>query len=155
MLYRVVTLAGLLALAFVSNTARAADPAAKPVPAYDQSAIARRGFFYVDGGYVGEPGKQLMHEQMYVEVLTPRHPRSRYPLVLIHGAAQTATNWMGTPDGRPGWADYFVGQGYTVYMVDQPARGRSPWLPEVDGKLATFTAEQIERAVSAGAKIPH
>jgi pimeloyl-ACP methyl ester carboxylesterase len=35
-----------------------------------------------------------MHEQMYVEVLTPRHPRSRYPLVLIHGAAQTATNWL-------------------------------------------------------------
>ena len=123
MLYRVVTVAGLLALAFVSNTARAADPAARPVPAYDQSAIARRGFFYVGGGYVGEPGKQLMHEQMYVEVLTPRHPRSRYPLVLIHGAAQTATNWMGTPDGRPGWADYFVGQGYTVYMVD-PARPR-------------------------------
>ena len=45
MLYRVVTLAGLLALAFVSNTARAADPAAKPVPAYDQAAVARRGFF--------------------------------------------------------------------------------------------------------------
>ena len=149
MLYRVVTLAGLLALAFVSNTARAADPAARPVPAYDQSAIARRGFFYVGGGYVGEPGKQLMHEQMYVEVLTPRHPRSRYPLVLIHGAAQTATNWMGTPDGRPGWADYFVAQGYTVYMVDQPARGRSPWLPDVDGKLATFTAEQIESRFTA------
>ena len=33
-----------------------------------------------------------MHEQMYVEVLTPRHPRSLYPLVLVHGAAQTATN---------------------------------------------------------------
>ena len=45
MLYRVVTLAGLLALAFVSNTARAADPAPSPVPAYDESAIARRGFF--------------------------------------------------------------------------------------------------------------
>ena len=149
MLYRVVTLAGLLALAFVGNTARAADPAARPVPAYDQSAIARRGFLYVGGGYVGEPGKQLMHEQMYVEVLTPRHPRSHYPLVLIHGAAQTATNWMGTPDGRPGWADYFVGQGYTVYMVDQPARGRSPWLPDVDGKLATFTAEQIESQFTA------
>jgi pimeloyl-ACP methyl ester carboxylesterase len=144
-----VTLAGLLALAFVSNTARAADPAPSPVPAYDESAIARRGFFYIGGGYVGEPGKQLMHEQMYVEVLTPRHPRSRYPLVLIHGAAQTATNWMGTPDGRPGWADYFVGQGYTVYMVDQPARGRSPWLPDVDGKLATFTAEQIESRFTA------
>jgi hypothetical protein len=38
--------------------------------------------------------------------------------VLIHGAAQTATNWMGTPDGRPGWADFFVGQGYTVYAPE-------------------------------------
>jgi hypothetical protein len=34
-------------------------------------------------------------------------------------------------------------------MVDQPARGRSPWLPEVDGKLATFTAEQIESRFTA------
>jgi pimeloyl-ACP methyl ester carboxylesterase len=99
--------------------------------------------------YVGKPGKQFMHDQMYVEVLTPRHPRQRYPLMLIHGAAQTATNWMGTPDGRPGWADYFVAQGYTIYMVDQPARGRSPWLPDVDGKLATFAAEQIESRFTA------
>src|SRR5690349_2642942 len=59
--YRVVTLTGLLALAFVSDTVRAADAPVRPVPAYDQSAIARRGLFYVDGGYVGEPGKQLMH----------------------------------------------------------------------------------------------
>ncbi len=142
-------LAGLFVSAVISVSAHAADPATKPAPSYDQSAIARRGFFYVGGSYVGKPGKQLMHDQMYVEVLTPRHPRQRYPLVLIHGAAQTATNWMGTPDGRPGWADYFVGQGYTVYMVDQPARGRSPWLPDVDGKLATFAAEAIESRFTA------
>jgi pimeloyl-ACP methyl ester carboxylesterase len=119
------------------------------VPTYDQSTIARRGYFYIGGAYVGKPDEQLMNGQMYVEVLTPRHQHQRYPLVLIHGAAQTATNWMGTPDGRPGWADYFVGQGYTVYMVDQPARGRSPWLPEVDGKLATFAAQAIESRFTA------
>ena len=90
-----------------------------------------------------------MHGQMYVEVLTPRRPHQRYPLVLVHGAAQTATNWMGTPDGHPGWADYFVAQGYTVYLVDQPARSRSPWLPDVDGKLATFDAEAIESRFTA------
>jgi hypothetical protein len=85
-------------------------PAAEQGPSYDHSAIARRGYFYVGGSYVGEPGKRVMHGQMYVEVLTPREPRHRYPLVLIQGAAQTATNWLGTPDGRPGWADFFVGQ---------------------------------------------
>src|SRR5271170_604615 len=149
MSHRVVIAAGLLVLAMIGASAGATDPKTNPVPSYDQSAIAGRGFFYVGGSYVGKPGKQLMRDQMYVEVLTPRHPRQRYPLVLIHGAAQTATNWMGTPDGRPGWADYFVGQGYTVYMVDQPARGRSPWLPDVDGKLATFTAEAIQSRFTA------
>jgi pimeloyl-ACP methyl ester carboxylesterase len=64
-----------------------------------------------------------------------------YPLVLIHGAAQTATNWMGTPDGRKGWAEYFVEQGYVVYMIDQPMRGRSAWHPG-DGATRMFTAEQ-------------
>jgi hypothetical protein len=73
-LYRVVTLACLLALAFVSNTARAADPAARPVPAYDQSAIARRSFLYVGGGYVGEPSKQLMHGRWCGFESLPRCP---------------------------------------------------------------------------------
>jgi pimeloyl-ACP methyl ester carboxylesterase len=149
MLCRLVIAVGLIVLAMVSTSAPAADSASNPVPSYDQLAIARRGFFYVGGSYVGKPGKQFMHDQIYVEVLTPRHPRQRYPLVLIHGAAQTATNWLGTPDGRPGWADYFVEKGYTVYMVDQPARGRSPWLPDVDGKLSTFAAEQIESRFTA------
>ena len=75
--------------------------------------------------------------------------RHAFPLVLIHGAAQTATNWMGTPDGRPGWADFFVGQGYTVYMIDQPARGRSAWQPDIDGKLTAFAAERIEQLFTA------
>ena len=66
-----------------------------------------------------------MDGQIYVEVLAPKDVRRPYPLVLIHGAAQTATNWMGTPDGRKGWAEYFVEQGYVVYMIDQPMRGRS------------------------------
>ena len=63
--------------------------------------------------------------------------------MLIHGAAQTATNWMGTPDGRKGWADYFVEQGYVVYMIDQPMRGRSAWHP-VDGATRMFTAANEE-----------
>jgi pimeloyl-ACP methyl ester carboxylesterase len=69
--------------------------------------------------------------------------RRPYPLVLIHGAAQTATNWMGTPDGRKGWAEYFVEQGYVVYMIDQPMRGRSAWHP-ADGATRMFTAAQEE-----------
>ena len=118
-----------------------AEPPKLPVPAVDQSAVAQRGYFYVGGKYVGEPGKEIMQGQIYVEVLAPKDVRRPYPLVLIHGAAQTATNWMSTPDGRKGWAEYFVEQGYIVYMIDQPMRGRSAWHPG-DGPTRMFTAEQ-------------
>jgi pimeloyl-ACP methyl ester carboxylesterase len=136
---RLVTCA-LPALALVPMTARA-EPPKLPVPTVDQSAVAQRGYFYVGGKYVGEPGKEIMQGQIYVEVLAPKDVRRPYPLVLIHGAAQTATNWMGTPDGRKGWAEYFVEQGYVVYMIDQPMRGRSAYHPG-DGGTRMFTAKQ-------------
>ena len=116
-----------------------AAPAAMAEVRLPVSAVGQRGYFYVGGKYVGEPGKEIMQGQIYVEVLAPKTQRRPYPLVLIHGAAQTATNWMGTPDGRKGWAEYFVEQGYVVYMIDQPMRGRSAWHPG-DGATRMFTA---------------
>lgn len=131
------------ALAVLACPSSRAEPPRLPVPAVDQSAVALRGYFYVGGKYVGEPGKEIMQGQTYVEVLAPKDVRRPYPLVLIHGAAQTATNWMGTPDGRKGWAEYFVEQGYVVYMIDQPMRGRSAYHPQ-DGKTRMFTAKGEE-----------
>jgi hypothetical protein len=128
----------LVVLTLMVTPVRAEQPKL-PVPAVDQSAVGKRGYFYVGGKYVGEPGKEIMQGQAYVEVLAPRDQRHPYPLVLIHGAAQTATNWMGTPDGRKGWAEYFVEQGYVVYMMEQPMRGRSAWHPG-DGGTRMFTA---------------
>ena len=70
---------------------------------------------------------------MYVEVMVPKQIRSPYPVVLIHGAAQTGVDWLLTPDGRPGWAYNFLEMGYVVYLQDGPARGRSQYVPGVDG----------------------
>lgn len=98
---------------------------AQGAPSTVPTSVAERGFFFVGGEYVGEPGRQIMRGQMYVEALKPKAVSKPYPIVLIHGAAQTATNWMQTPDGRKGWAEFFLERGYMVYMVDQPARGRS------------------------------
>jgi hypothetical protein len=53
-----------------------------------------------------------MQGQVHVEVLAPKDVRGPFPLLRIHGAVQTATNWMGTPEGRNGWVEYFVEQGY-------------------------------------------
>ena len=138
---------GLL-LPVVSLAALRAETPKLPVPATDQSAVAQRGYFYVSGKYAGEPGKEIMQGQTYVEVLAPRDVRRPYPLVLIHGAGQTATNWMGTPDGRKGWAEYFVEQGYIVYMIDQPMRGRSAAHPS-DGPTRMFTAENEQSQFTA------
>jgi pimeloyl-ACP methyl ester carboxylesterase len=136
-------LAAVLLPALAVAPAVRAEPPKLPVPAFDQSAVAKRGYFYVGGKYVGEAGKDIMDGQIFVEVLAPKDVRRPYPLVLIHGAAQTATNWMGTPDGRKGWADYFVEQGYVVYMIDQPMRGRSAIHP-ADGATRMFTVQNEE-----------
>ncbi|KAG8158150.1 hypothetical protein KVR01_011911 [Diaporthe batatas] len=98
-------------------------------------AFAERTFFYVGGQYVnttlpgGTQDNQYMVGQIYVERLTPPNVLHEHPLVFIHGAGQTATNWLNTPDGREGWASFFLRQGYVVYLTDQPERGRSTWTP--------------------------
>lgn len=143
----VVTLAALAGCAFNEGSGHRV-----PAPVHDQSALGSRGYFYVGGRYTGDAARQVMTGQVYVEVLVPKKVRRPYPLVLIHGAAQTATNWMGTPDGRKGWADYFVEQGYVVYMIDQPMRGRSAWHPE-DGATRMFTAPVLERQFTATAQL--
>jgi pimeloyl-ACP methyl ester carboxylesterase len=129
------------------NTSAAENGTPLPIPAID--AAASVGYFYVGGRYVGGSGAQVMQGAMYVEVLRPKHVAHRYPLVLIHGAGQTGTNWLGTPDGRPGWAQYFLTRGYVIYIVDQPARGRSAWHRGVDGELKSVPAPVVEKLFTA------
>ncbi len=119
---------------------------------WGQHAFATREYFYAGGKYAGEPGKEVLSGQMYVEVLKPKRVSQRYPLVLFHGAWQTATNWMGTPDGRAGWADYFLEHGYVVYLVDQPARGRSPWHASANGAIQGRSPDFVARRFTAPEK---
>lgn len=115
------------------------------IPTFSTENIGRMAHFYVGGKYVGEPGKEQMQGAMYVEVWVPKQVRQPHPIVMFHGNGQTATGWQQTPDGRPGWAYYLVGQGYVVYMVDYPARGRSPYVPGVDGQLGIRSATQLSQ----------
>jgi pimeloyl-ACP methyl ester carboxylesterase len=112
-----------------------------------ERVFASQDFFYVGGKYFGDPGKEQMTGQMYVEVLRPVHVTRKYPIIFIPGGKMTATPWMSTPD-RMGWADYFLGQGYLVYLVDPPARGRSTWHPSLNGPLSTFYAPDADRRMT-------
>jgi pimeloyl-ACP methyl ester carboxylesterase len=133
---------------FSASAADGKTPAAMPpasIPTFSTANIAREGIFYVGGEYVGAPGKEEMHGSMYVEVMVPKKILRKYPIVFFHGNGQTGAVWRVTPDGRPGWAYYLVSQGYVVYMVDYPARGRSPYVPDVDGKLGIRSALNLEQ----------
>ena len=118
----------------------------------DQSHLGAKSVFYVDGEIVGEPGKRHMRNQMYVEALFPKQQLHPFPVVFFHGAGQTNVNWMITPDGRMGWADYFVSKGYAVYLCEQPSRGRSAYHPEDNGPRMYHSLESLQRFMSdAGA----
>src|SRR5215471_4233932 len=114
-----------------------------------QQVLSTRTYFYAGGKYTGPPGNEVLSGQMYVEKLQPRRVSQRYPMVLIHGNWQTSTNWMQTPDGRPGWADYFLERGYVVYLADQPARGRSPWHASTNGRIQGHPASFVEQRFTA------
>jgi len=68
---------------------------------------------------------------------------------MIHGGGQTASNFLGTPDGRRGWADDFVANGYAVYVVDQSGRGRSGFFGDSYGKTRKPRSENVEQRFTA------
>ena len=71
---------------------------------------------------------------------------------MVHGGSMSGTNYTGTPDGREGWAQYFVRQGYAVYVVDQPGRGRSGYLAESYGPWKVADGEGGQRRYLAQTK---
>ncbi len=125
----------------------------KSVPTFSTANIGRQGHFYVGGHYVGEPGKETMDGAMYVEVWVPKDIRHPYPVVFVTGGGgQGPYSLMQTPDGRPGWAYDFVNQGYTVYMMDYPATGRSAYVPGVDGTVTPPRSGPLMEEVWSGGR---
>ncbi len=63
-----MTIRGIASIALLSLLlgAPAVAEVKLPVPAVDQSMIAKRGFFYVGGHYVGDADKKIMQGQIYV-----------------------------------------------------------------------------------------
>lgn len=111
---------------------------------YSTEHIAKRASFYAGGSYKTDVnGEHYYSGQMFVEAYMPKQVTKKYPLIMMHGKGQTNTNWYGTPDGREGWLDYFLKQGYVVYLTEQPARGRSAWY-ESDGAITYQSTDLVE-----------
>jgi pimeloyl-ACP methyl ester carboxylesterase len=114
--------------------------------------IAEQGYFFVGGRYTKTSDGQVMSGQMHVQYQIPQNRTQPYPVVMWHGGGQTGTNFMGTPDGRMGWGDYFLQRGYAVYIVDQPGRARSGFFTEVYGKTRRPNATAMSERFTAPAR---
>lgn len=101
----------------------AATATASAGSSHKQLVTVEQGNFYV-GGATNAEGRKV--GQMYVEYQIPPNAK-KIPIVLIHGGGQMSAGWNQTPDGRDGWRQYFLRQGYAVYVAEQPGRGRSPY----------------------------
>ena len=111
--------------------------------------IAEQGYFFVGGRYTTSADGQIMTGQMHVQYQVPQDRKHPYPVVMWHGGGQTGTNFLGTPDGRKGWSQFFLEQGYAVYVVDQPARGRSGFFTGVYGETRRPTTGAMSRRFTA------
>ncbi|MFE9445855.1 alpha/beta fold hydrolase [Streptomyces sp. NPDC006602] len=96
----------------------------------------RTGFFWIPGEQVATLQGTFPRGPLYVGWMAPVEVTRPHPLVLVHGGGGQGTDWLGTPDGRQGWAYDLVRSGYAVYVVDRPGHGRSPHHPDVLGPVA-------------------
>jgi len=110
-------------------------------------ALRDMGSFHVGGREVeisGKPVKEVVFtpggvpakvdlngtylvEAMYVQYFLPARTRGAVPLLMWHGGGLTGVTYETTPDGREGWLNYFVKQGWDVYNSDAVERGRAGW----------------------------
>jgi pimeloyl-ACP methyl ester carboxylesterase len=132
----------LIALALAAMLIAAVS--AKELPLTPLS-VAREGYFFVGGKYSIVKDQQVMSGQLYVEFQIPSKLAHEWPIVMVHGGGQSGTNFTATPDGREGWAQYFLRQGYAVYVVDQPGRGRSAYQADLYGGVTTPSLDNVQR----------
>lgn len=68
----------------------------------------------------------------YVEWFVPVAPK-RVSVTFIHGGGGQGSEFLRTPDNRPGWVHAFLRAGYPVFVLDRPGHGRNHWNSDVLG----------------------
>jgi hypothetical protein len=66
-----------------------------------------------------KPGDTVWVEQSMVHTLIPDAPTG-CPVVMVPGMGLSSFIYLGTPDGRKGWAQIFAEAGHPVYVYDIP-----------------------------------
>jgi pimeloyl-ACP methyl ester carboxylesterase len=87
--------------------------------------IKEQGSFAVGGTVISDSAGNTFHgDHAYVFYQIPQNAR-KLPLMFLHGAGQFSKTWETTPDGREGFQNIFLRQGFGIYLIDQPRRGNA------------------------------
>lgn len=84
--------------------------------------------------------------QMYAQFFRVADPCAATPVALWHGGGMTGACWETTPDGQPGWLDYFLREGFSVALCDAFERGRASLPPHpqaFDGVLEYRSLDSV------------
>ncbi|MGL4208176.1 MAG: alpha/beta hydrolase [Candidatus Adiutrix sp.] len=104
--------------------------APKPLNIQEQGSFAVGGTVIKTEGVFDprspfEPAGQTLHgDHAYVFYQKPVAART-LPLVFLHGAGSSGKVWESTADGREGFQNIFLRRNFSVYLVDQPRRGKA------------------------------
>lgn len=150
--------------ALIASTFAHAAAIAAPYPPQDQNrpplSLKAHGIFWAGGKVVkrmqtGETSagdqrnlpfkdQDILIGQAYVEYFIPNELRAgprTPPIVLVPGGALVGVHFLTTPDGREGWAHYFIRKGFPVYIVDVPGRGRAGFSADLFNNVRNGSAD--------------
>jgi pimeloyl-ACP methyl ester carboxylesterase len=154
-------LAATLSQLALTSLLSTAGYAAEATSTSEPLILARQGSFFVGRREVKSDALSTIRnfpaqgtitvDQMYVRYQVPLHPKD-YSVTLIHACCLTGKSWETTPDGRMGWDEYFLRQGFSVHVVDQAWRGRSAASPVAVNSVKTGKAasDTLPAFISAG-----
>ena len=80
-----------------------------------------------------DPNGDFEVESLYASYIRLANPKSSFPLLMWHGGGLSGVTFETKPDGQPGWENFFLRAGYSVYISDAVERGRASWAryPEI------------------------
>jgi hypothetical protein len=99
-----------------------------PLVIQEQGSLAAGGTMVTQPGTFDpyhplKPDGQTYHgDHVYAFYQIPLNARP-LPIVMWHGAGESAKTWETTPDGREGFQNIFLRRRFSTYLIDQPRRG--------------------------------
>ena len=129
---RDVLFPAFLAASLLASASSVARSASTPEPL----VIQEQGSFMAGGTVIAAPGtfdplkplepagQTFRGDHVYAFYQLPVNPR-KYPIVMWHGAGQSAKTWETTPDAREGFQNIFLRRRFAIYLIDQPRRGNA------------------------------